>query len=242
MNPSNWSKSAAMLASSVLLSFALPAGASTIYNFACFENCANLALGAPALLGAQMSMEVADYTATGATNDVTFTFRNNVGVASSITDIYWDTGTSALLASIGILSQSSGVSFAMGATPPNVPGATNISFTADLSADSTTPSVAANGIDNSSESLTFLATLSAGKTLADVVASLNSATASDLRVALHVQAIAGQSASFVTGTGGPPPNGTPEPGSMALVLAGLGGLAWIMRRPKGGVASPAAPI
>lgn len=241
MNPSNWLKSAAMLASSALLSFALPAGASTIYNFACFENCANLALGAPALLGAQMSMEVADYTATSATNDVTFTFRNNVGVASSITDIYWDTGTSALLASIGILSQSSGVSFAMGATPPDVPGGTNISFTADQSADSNSPA-SQNGIDSNTESLTFLATLSAGKTLADVVASLNSATANDLRVALHVQAIAGQSASFVTGTGGPPPNGTPEPGSMALVLAGLGGLAWFVRRPKGSTASAPARV
>lgn len=236
MNPSNCSKTAAMLVSSALLSVALPAGASTIYNFACFENCANLAAGAPALLGAQMSMEVADYTVTGATNDVTFTFRNNVGVASSITDIYWDTGTTALLASINILSQSSGVNFAMGADPSNVPGATNINFTADQSSDSAPPPIA-SGIDSSTESLTFLATLSAGKTLADVVASMNSATASDLRVALHVQAIAGQSAGFVNGSGGPPPNGTPEPGSMALVLAGLGGLAWIVRRPKGSTAS-----
>ena len=171
----------------------------------------------------QLSVTVSD-EGVGA-NQVDFIFRNNVGLESSITDVYFDDGT---LLGIASLSSSAGVSFAQGASPGNLPGGNTLAnpfvATAGFSADSQPP-VLQNGVNAASESLTVRFDLLAGQTFDDVIAALNGGT--DLRIGIHVQGQAnGQSNSYVT-TLIPLPAGVWAGASM---LAGLGGLGWLRRR------------
>lgn len=144
-------------------------------------------------ISSQLAM---DTSASG--NQVFFTFLNNVGIASSITDIYFDLGTASgfSLSNMSIADQV-GVKFSMGAAPGNVPGGNTIGFTADsgLSADSDAP-VAPNGINALGDYLTISALLSSG-TYDALLRDLRSGM---FRVAMHVQAIgtAGGSDSYVT--------------------------------------------
>src|SRR5512145_721995 len=66
-------------------------------------------------VSAQLSVDV---TAVG-TDQVAFTFYNNVGIASSITDVYFDDGT---LLGIASVTGSAGVDFSQLASPGDLPG------------------------------------------------------------------------------------------------------------------------
>lgn len=191
------------------------------YNFTEFN-------GGATGLGNQLSVEVLDNTATSATDDVLFKFTNAVGIASSLTDIYFDNGTTAppLLSSISIYAQSSGVSFDTSATPPNVPGWNTLSpsFSADQSSDSNTPGASSNGISAMSEYLTIKGTLASGYTYGNVLSYMGS---SDFRIAVHVQSIGadGVSAEYLVNT-----TPVPEPETYAMLLAGLGLVGFAARR------------
>lgn len=194
------------------------------YSFTCFgDGCSY----SPASnLGSQLTVNVSDYGATVATNDVTFTFTNAVGMASSITDIYFDNGTTNLLSSLTILApQPAGVDFSVLANPGNVPGANAINFSTDLnlSADSNPPT-APNGVNTSTEYITFVGTLTSGKTLADLYTGIQAGGVNGFRMALHVQAIGDESksAAYV--------NAIPEPETYAMLLAGLGLVGFAVRR------------
>jgi hypothetical protein len=78
-------------------------------------------------IAGQLGVSVTDLGA-----QVQFQFTNNVGFASSITDIYFDDKSIAVLANPMSLSDSTGVSFSAGASPPNLPGGNTISFSADF--------------------------------------------------------------------------------------------------------------
>mgnify|MGYP001248640582 CR=1 FL=1 len=196
----------------------VPAAAGT-YHFTCISSPAACTPD----VGNQMSVTVTS----GGAGLVNFTFTNNVGIPSSIADIYVADKTPSpgtLLSLVTpITMQSAGVSFSQGAAPPQLPGggAFNSGNTAYFTADSDSP-VSHNGINAASEWLTLQFNLRTGKTLNDV---LNAMNAGLLQVGLHVQAIGtrGDSASYVSVV--------PEPGFYGLLSLGLAGLyAAVARR------------
>lgn len=169
-----------------------------------------------------------DVTSVGGGTQVQFHFTNNVGTASSITDIYFDENDPpTFLAAPMTLSGSAGVDFSQGASPGNLPGGGT--FDAVFSADSTPPS-APNGINGATEWLNITFNLGANQTFATVINALSTGA---LRLGLHVQAIGptGTSSSWINdGNGGPnppppPPAPIPEPATMLMLGSGLAGLA-----------------
>jgi hypothetical protein len=153
---------------------------------------------------------------------VDFKFLNNVGIASSITDVYFEDGT---LLAIAQITSSAGVSFSEGASPGNLPGGSAVGFvaTTGFTADSDPPA-APNGVNSASEWLTIRYSLQGGQTFDDTIASLNNGS---LRIGMHVQAIGteGESDGFVNTVV------IPLPTTAGLALAGLGAVA-IRRRRK----------
>ena len=119
---------------------------------------------------------------------VEFSFTNNIGIASSITDVYFDLGSNTgLFSGISITGQTAGVSFDLFPSPSDLPGGNTVGFTSDFGADSTSPA-SQNGVDALGEELTILAMLGSGFTYDNFLADLMNGV---FRVGLHVQAIAG---------------------------------------------------
>jgi len=164
---------------------------------------------------------------------VLFTVQNDVGIASNISEIYFDDGllgpATAINSLDGFTSFTGG-----GATPGNLPGGLDavpefnatVEFSADV--DSGNPT---NGIDASNDILGIL--LGTGSLLDydGVVAAVESG---DLRFGLHVRSIgiAGGSDSYISppGTIDPDPAEVPVPGTLFLLGLGLLGLARTRRR------------
>ena len=168
-------------------------------------------------LSSQLSVEV---LAVGA--QASFKFLNNVGIASSITDIYFDDVTSPLFNDIVFSAASSGVSFDNSANPGNLPGGNSIGFNADYSGDSTSP-VSHNGVNSSSEWVTFVGTFAGGNDFNGLIAALNNNT---FRIGLHVQAIGqtGGSDSYVSAV--------PLPAAAWLFGSALFGFMMVSNRRK----------
>ena len=126
---------------------------------------------------------------TSVTGGVEFKFTNNVGIASSITDIYFDLGSNtSLFSNYSIADMSAGVSYDLAPHPSDLPGGTTVGFTSDFGGDSTAPQTSANGVNASGEYITFLLTLGAGFDYNDYLAELMDGT---FRIGMHIQAIAG---------------------------------------------------
>lgn len=160
---------------------------------------------------------------------VSFTFRNIVGITSSITDVYFDASKSSLSGSpLPIITDSdnngSGVAFALSATPTNLPGANNVGFSASTASIFTADSAnTAKGINAATEWLSMDYSLQPGKSLNDVLTELGNGS---LRLGLHVRSFSdGQSASFVNN-----PLTVPVPAAAWLLGSGLIGLAGFGRR------------
>jgi hypothetical protein len=172
---------------------------------------------------AQFNCAVSDVV--GHSNQVTFTFTNNVGITSSISEIYYDDRNPLQLLTLNEPLIQQGCSFAGGsANPGNLPGGNNLSppfqaimgFSADAVGN---PSV---GIDTPTDFLTMNFTLQSGASFATVVSALNSGS---LRVGVHVRNIGtnGQSDSFVNSNVStvPLPIAAWTGGAALLGLAGL---------------------
>lgn len=179
-----------------MLMAAVPAKANDILTSQTFTftySCTNNNPQYFATLLAQMSVVVTDE----GSNQVSFTFYNNVGLASSITDVYFDDGA---LLGIASIAQSAGVAFSQNATPGELPGAHGCNpvfvTTAGFSADSDPPAEP-NGVDAAVEWLKITFNLKTGKTFSDVIGQLLSGV---LRIGIHVQGLPnGGSDSFVSG-------------------------------------------
>ncbi len=206
-----------------------PASAGYQYGFS------RISSNSPIDVASQFLVEV-DNTGVAA-NQVWFKFTNNVGIASSITDVYFDDGT--LLSMVGsLMTSSAGVIYDSAAKPDNLPGGTVINFetTGGFSADSNAPRLA-NGVNTNTEWLKIVFNLQTGLTLTDTIAALQwgldnpGSTASGLRIGLHVQGIDNDdSDSFVNGglVFGEN-NAVPEPASV-LVWMSLGAACIVCRR------------
>ena len=196
-----------------VVSLCVTASAAPTYSFV---NITNNNAGDAAIGEAQLSVELFDL-GTG----TQFVFSNSGPEASSIADIYFDDGTTAIFNAPMLLGNidntDPGVSFAPFATPPVLPGGNAVSFsvTAGLSADSDAP-VQPNGV-NPGETVGITLSYLGGVDFDDVV---NEFASGDLRVGIHVQGFdTGGSESFVN-------NGTttvvPTPGSLLLSMVGFG--------------------
>jgi hypothetical protein len=166
---------------------------------------------------AQLTVDVTNPLA----NVVRFQFANAGPAASSITDVYFDDAENGALLQLAVILDSAPfVDFEKGATPRNLPGASQASprfeTTNGFSADSESPTQP-SGV-NPGESLGILFSLRSGKSFADVLASLGDGS---LRIGIHVQGFAGGgSESYVN---------VPEPD--ALGVLGLLALAAHQRAP-----------
>lgn len=165
---------------------------------------------------------------------VSFTFKNNVGSTSSITEVYFDASTSSLSGvPLPAITDSDGsgtaVIFSLNANPSNLPGGSSITppFNASTSTAFTADSDAGqggqmiHGVNAASEWLTMDYALISGKTYTDIINELGNAK---LRLGVHVTGFSdGNSASFVN-------NPVPVPAAAWLLGSGLIGLAGIGRR------------
>ncbi len=186
-----------------------------------------LEMSEPDEVAGQLFVEVADSDKDGnafeSSNMVRFTFRNEVGVASSITGIYFDDGT--LLGIDTLINDPDFTDFEKGggATPPDLPGGDNLDppfettqgFLAGIF-----PNGPFRGIDKASERVHIYFELIEGQTYADVVNALYlGGVPGGLRVGLFVQAIGPNdlSASYVN----VPVIPTPGAAVAGLALAGF---------------------
>lgn len=185
--------------------------------------------GASQDLHGQLTVDVTGKTE-GTKEFVTFLFKNNVGIASSITDIYFD-GEYFKVRSLPVLIASDGVRFEVGASPPNLPGGNTLDpkFKADfgLQSRSGPPGTSANGINTKDEFLSATYELKSGFDLDKILASLDKG---DLRIGLHVQSIGtgSKSDSYVNT---PLSVKVPDSGAMLVMLgAGLLAMGLLARR------------
>jgi hypothetical protein len=199
-----------------------------------FTNISSNSGASASQVASQLTVDVED----AGSNQVSFTFRNAVGIASSITDIYFDDGT--LLGIASVTNSGGGVSFSEGASPGDLPGGNAVDFNNSggfFSADSNSPA-APNGVDSSTEWVRILFNLTNGQDFDDTIAAMNLSLANPgvdvlggLRIGLHVQAIGAQSDAFVN-TGTERPGQSVPDGGTTLVLLGsaMAGLGFIMRK------------
>jgi len=165
-----------------------------------------------------------------------FTFRNDLGVASSVTDIYFDDHRSGLFRSIAYSADSGvGVSFDSQAAPANLPGGKAAGFSASFSGDSNnrsvergvvTAGVPANGLNRDGEWVSFLGFWAGAANFEGLLAAIDRG---DFRVGLHVQAIglSGTSDSYVN-----QPSAVPLPAAAWLFASALFGFVVISNRRK----------
>ncbi len=165
-------------------------------------------------------------------DEVLFTFTNNVGIASSISEVYFDDGTiysqSSLINSLG-----GSTDFGIVLNPGNLPSGNTISppFVASVGFGADAQGNPDLGVDADIDILGIVIQLQSGLNFADVANALENG---DLRIGMHVRSIGqqGESDSFVNTPYDPDPAPTPvpEPSSLLLIGTGIAALGVIARR------------
>ncbi|HJW25283.1 MAG TPA: PEP-CTERM sorting domain-containing protein [Rhodocyclaceae bacterium] len=230
----------AKLAGLALLSGMSLAASAASFNFIPVTEPGNTVLQS---LGKQLTMEVTS----GGGDNVLFTFTNRGSLESSISRVFFDDAPSNLFSSFTVANQSPGVQFVMNTDPAILTDASAdpYRFWATESAQAVTPRFV-NGVNDTAEApgefLTLSGILNAGKTFADVVASLAEGPPTQgnlLRVGLRAIGINqfndSGSASFLdTGPGSGPTAPIPESSTYGMLLAGLGLITAIARRRQSG--------
>ena len=204
----------AALVALAAMSFSDNAAAASTFGFTRISD------NGPVDVSGQLSAQVAQQD-----NGVRFTFFNSAAqLASSITAIYFDLGSNSLFSSLSLAGDSgAGVAFSAGASPRNLPGGNPLGFSADFSAMSNPPRPH-NGVNGEGEWVSFFGVLKSGQSYGAVIDSL---TSGDLRVGLHVQAIAGDySDSFLNVA----PSAVPLPAAGWLFLSAVAGFGALSRR------------
>lgn len=135
-----------------------------------------------------------------------FSIFNRAG-GGYVAEVYFDL-TAGMSASFNAGASSSGVLFTAGATPGSLPGGNAVGFASDAAFDSNSNTLGIN----------------AGEWAAFNVSGTNGSL--NFLSGMHVRSLAnGQSEGFVTVT-----TPVPEPGTYALMLAGLGVVGFVARR------------
>jgi hypothetical protein len=151
------------------------------------------------------------------------TLHNVSGVRSPLKSLFVE-DANGLIAGLVSIGGSPGVSFELGGKPPGLPSGTNENFEEHWTFSALSPKPK-NGV-GSGEELAIVFTLADGVSYEDVIAAM---TAGTLRLGVHAPPFgAGGNHSFVTGGGGGGAIPAPEPGTLALLVAGCAG--WALRR------------
>lgn len=198
--------------------------------------------------GSAYTVTIFDYDANNnalASNQVRARFAVANGGVGQISNVYTQDGTYFDALSASNLTASSGVSFAVGATPSNLPGGNSVSpnfvATQNLSASDTGNNSTAIGAN---EWLDITFTLINNNTYSSIIGAITgdqpNSNGDFLRFGIQVQnAVGGNSAEYINGKTGtvlPPPsdqNPVPAPPTAILALLGLPGFAaaaWARRR------------
>jgi hypothetical protein len=174
-----------------------------------FECITNNSAASAAIGEAQFWVDIVS----GDPGEVMFVFRNTGPLASTIAEVYFDSGP---LNSITDIINPSGVNFVVDGSPGNLPGGHSI-----MPPFETTPGLMASAANpaphwgvNHFEQTTIVCSLLNGLTWADVAGDIASG---DLRIGIHGISMAdgGDSESFVN---------TPEPATLAVMALGFLGL------------------
>ncbi|WP_026602901.1 VPLPA-CTERM sorting domain-containing protein [Methylomonas sp. 11b] len=169
----------------------------------------------------------------GAT-DVLFTFKNAVGIASNIAEIYFDDSNFLLSQYAPFLQLGGTTDFGTTLNPSNLPGGNTIGFvaTSGFGAD-VNPGNPNKGINASNDLLGIRIALQTGVSFLDLAHGLQDEA---LRIGLHVRSIGtdGDSDSFVsdgdTAGGGGLGSPVPLPAAAWMFLTGLVGFLGLQRR------------
>ncbi len=185
-------------------------------------------------IAAQLSAQALDQSSadsvwgqTIASDEVLFTFNNNVGITSNVHEIYFDDGT--FLSQTSLINSLGGFTNYTGGTPTpgNLPGANNINpaFDATASFGADTSGNPSNGLNASEDYLGIVIKLLPNLGFSDVQNALSNG---DLRLGLHIGSIgsAGGSDSFVSN----PVNPVPLPAAVWLLGTALLGLVGFKRK------------
>jgi hypothetical protein len=160
----------------------------------------------------QIFLDVVDLGGT----EVELLLRNTGPDNASITDVYIEDSL-GLLGDLTSITSSDGVDFSLGASPGNLPGGEDYSFTAtETLTTSSNPPTQPSGV-NPDEWLSLVFTVSDGITYDDLIAALLTA---DLRIGVHVQGFDSEGSESFINSPSPVPL-PPAAWAFLPVLAGL---------------------
>ena len=192
-----------------------------------FNNITANNIGDAAIGEAKLSVDIIDIGG----DQVKFVFHNDGPGTSSITDIYFRDGSVLFFDSLidfddGV-GGDAGVDFSPGASPPELPGASQAWKDAQFFAtDSDTPNVYLKGVNNGNPTGEWLGVVFDINTPDFSYADVESQFLShDMEIGLHVQGFVSEgSESFIN-------NGIiPAPGAILLGGIGVGLVGWLRRR------------